>query len=134
MKAKLHIIRNGSEEFENSSNPGVLETEYEGDESSFVEIASGTTNDSEETKKEIKPEINSKRKCGKEDKYERAISVFERVLSHSKDTDVCFLELEEKRLKLEEHQLEHEDRRLKEEQEREAQRRREERVAIEFIC
>ena len=50
----------------------------------------------------------------------------ERVLSHSKDTDIRFLELEEKRLKLEEHQLELEDRRLKEEQERGAQRRREE--------
>ena len=126
VESQVTHIRNGSEEFENSSSPGVLETEYDGDESSFVEIESGTTNDSEK-KKEIIPEIKSKRKRGKEDKFEKAISVFERVLSHSKDTDVRFLELEEKRLKLEERQLELEDRRLKEEQEREAQRRREER-------
>ena len=94
-----------------------METEYKGDESSFVEIESGTKNDSEEKKKEIKPEIKSERKRGKENKYERAISIFERVLFRSKDTDVRFLELKEKRLKLEEHQLELEDRCLKEEQE-----------------
>ena len=58
-------IRNGSEEFENSSSPGVLETKYEGDESSFVEIESGTTNDSEEKTKEIKLEIKSKRKLAR---------------------------------------------------------------------
>ena len=58
------------------------------------------------------------RKHGKEDKYERAISIYEGVL-YSKDTDVRFLELEENRLKLEERQLELEDSRLKEEQERE---------------
>ena len=62
-------------------SPGVLETEYKGDESSFVEIESGTKNDSEEKKKEIKPEIKSKRKRGKENKYERAISIFESIIS-----------------------------------------------------
>ena len=42
---------------------------------------------------------------------------FLRVLFRSKDTDVRFLELKEKRLKLEERQLELEDHCLKEEQE-----------------
>ena len=51
VESQVTHIRNGSEEFENSSSPGVLETEYEGDESSFVEVESGTTNDNEEKKR-----------------------------------------------------------------------------------
>ena len=65
VQSQVTHIRNGSEEFENSSSPGVSETEYEGDESSFVEIESGTTNDSDEKKKEIKLEIKSKRKLAR---------------------------------------------------------------------
>ena len=39
-ESQVTHIRIGSKEFENSLSPGVLETEYEGDESSFVEIES----------------------------------------------------------------------------------------------
>ena len=129
-ESQVTHIRIGSKEFENSSSPGVLETEYEGDESSFVEIECEQQMTARRRKRKKKRKLSQKgsveRKHGKEDKYERAISIFERVL-YRKDTDVRFLELEENRLKLEERQLELEDRRLKEEQEREAQRRREER-------
>ena len=113
---------NGSEDLENSSTSvsGALETEYE-DDWPLCEIESRTMNDCEVKQKETKP----KRKHVKEDKYEKTISVFERVLAQSKDTDVRFLELEEKILKLEELQLELEDRHLREEQERETQRREE---------
>ncbi|XP_011406402.1 PREDICTED: zinc finger protein with KRAB and SCAN domains 2-like [Amphimedon queenslandica] len=129
VRSQVTHIMNRSEDFDNSSSSGALETEYDGDDWSFVETESGTTIDSATEGKinEGKVETKPKRKRGKEDKYERAISVFEKVLAQSKDADGRFFELEEKRLKLEERQLEFEDRRLREEQEREAQRRREER-------
>lgn len=74
-----------------------VRTEYDGDDSSFVETESGVTIDSATEGKlnEGKLEMKPKRKRGKEDKDERAISVFERVLhvAQSKDADGRFLNL-----------------------------------------
>ena len=63
-ESQVTHIRIGSKEFENSSSPGVLETEYEGDESSFVEIESEQQMTARRKRK--KTEIKSKRKRGKE--------------------------------------------------------------------
>ena len=81
-----------------------------------------------ENKVEVKTERQRKKKCTRENKFEKAMSVIvDKMSKANKESDEIFVKLEEKRMKLEERMMEMEFERMREDKARQESQRREER-------
>ena len=109
----------------------VISDEEEGASSTHIDVnVNDDEQDVNQDAKDVKPKIIKKKRKrpAREEMMEKAMdSVMKKISDMQKESDACFIALEEKRMQLDEKMLEMEERQRKEARDREDRLRREER-------